>query len=213
MGGGITIRPVPFVAVLLTALVLLGWPRTVQGAHDLSQDCYVCHNIESGQVWPGSYSIWSGKAIGMPSYTRPVTCDICHTDYGNRFRATSESHHPVEAITANAMTSDYDNGVRIRCKDCHNADSVTALLPNLVPDLSPTHYDNVTGNDNTDGYPNHDVTAPNNQVNPGDPPHLLSMLLSALIAAPSLGVHVRAPAAVALENCAADRRRHVAAVG
>jgi len=115
----------------------------------------------------------------MSPYSRPITCDICHTDYGDRFKATAESHHPVEVISAATMSSDYDNGVVIRCRDCHNADSVTSLVPNLVPDLAPLHYNDPSGNDNTDGYPNHDVSgAANNQVNPGDPPHLLSMLLS-----------------------------------
>ena len=117
--------------------------------------------------------------MGMSPYSRPITCDFCHTDYGNRFKATSASHHPVAVIAATTMSSSYDNGVVLRCKDCHNANSAApAAPPNLVFDLAPTHYDNTSGNDNTDGYPNHDVLSPNNQTAAGDPPHLLSMLLS-----------------------------------
>ncbi len=173
----IKFRPVCFIPVLLVFFALLGWPSAGFAAHDLAQDCYNCHNLQSGQVWAGSYAIWSGKAIGMPSYANPITCDVCHTDYGDRFKVTSESHHPLAVISADTMSSDYDNGVVIRCRDCHNADSVP-LTPNLNPDLAPLHYNDLSGNGATDGYPNHDVLAPNNQVNLGDPPHLLAMQLS-----------------------------------
>ncbi|RJP19602.1 MAG: CxxxxCH/CxxCH domain-containing protein [Deltaproteobacteria bacterium] len=179
MGDRARFRQVHFIQLLLLFLVFLGWPPGADAAHDLSQDCYNCHNIETGQVWAGSYSIWSGKAIGMSPYSRPVTCDICHSDYGNRFKSTSESHHPVSTIGVGAMVPDYDNGVRIDCRDCHNGNSVTTLTPNLIPDLAPTDYLSTAGNTATDGYPNHDVLSPNNQVVPGDNAHLLSMLLSA----------------------------------
>ena len=171
------LRSIVIIPLMLSLLAFLGWPQSGYAAHDLSNECYACHNIEGGQVWSGSHSIWSGTAIGMSPYSRPITCEICHSDYGNRFKSTSESHHPVAVVTANAMTSDYDNGVLIRCKECHNADDVMAT-PNLSPDLSPASYDNTAGNSATDGYPDHDVVSPDNQVASGDPPHLMSMLLS-----------------------------------
>ena len=71
MGAPRTIRPVlpVFLAILVSAF--LGWSRTGEAAHDLGQSCYACHNIESGQVWQGSYSVWSGKPIGMPLHEVP----------------------------------------------------------------------------------------------------------------------------------------------
>jgi hypothetical protein len=168
-------RPALHALVVGVALALLCAAAPALAAHDLGQDCYTCHNIKSGQVWQGSYSVWNGLSIGMSPYSRPITCDVCHTDYGDRFKATSASHHPVAVIAGSTMNSSYDNGVQIRCRDCHNADSVT-LSPNLSPDLSPTDYLGTAGNTASDGYPNHDVSAANNQVNAGDPPHLLSML-------------------------------------
>ncbi len=170
-------KPVLHLAMLLASSVILGWPTWGDAAHDLGQNCYTCHNIETGQVWAGSYSVWSGVAIGMSPYSRPITCDVCHTDYGSKFTASSESHHPVQTIGVGAMLNDYDNGVRVMCRDCHNADSV-ALTPNLTPDLAPSNYLSTAGNTATDGYPNHDVLSPNNQVALGDNAHLLSMLLS-----------------------------------
>ena len=178
MGDRSQLRPAFHILAVGVALALLGVAAPAFAAHDLGQDCYTCHNIKSGQVYQGSYSIWSGLSIGMSPYSRPITCEVCHTDYGDRFKATSASHHPVAVIAGATMNSSYDNGVQIRCRDCHNGNSVTTLTPNLIPDLAPTDYLSTAGNTATDGYPNHDVLSPNNLVNPGDPPHLLSMLLS-----------------------------------
>ena len=137
MGDRSPYRAVLVISALLALVVALGAVPGARAGHDLGQNCYTCHNIEAGQVWSGSYSIWASVPIGMSPYSRPITCDVCHPDYGASFRATSESHHPVAVIADNTMSSDYDNGVVIRCKDCHNADSVT-LSPNLHPDLAPT---------------------------------------------------------------------------
>ncbi|HQT98474.1 MAG: hypothetical protein B7Z62_06140, partial [Deltaproteobacteria bacterium 37-65-8] len=170
MGDRSQLRPALHILVVGVALTLLGVAAPTFAAHDLGQDCYTCHNIKSGQVYQGSYSIWSGLSIGMSPYSRPITCEVCHTDYGDRFKATSASHHPVAVIAGATMNSSYDNGVQIRCRDCHNGNSVTTLTPNLIPDLAPTDYLSTAGNTATDGYPNHDVLSPNNLVNAGDPP-------------------------------------------
>ncbi len=168
--------------VLLLALIfitfvgvtLLRSPDRAYAAHDLTQMCGTCHSIKGGNVWAGSRSIWSGKAIGMTSYSRPITCDFCHTSYGQLFTSSSESHHPVQVISGNTMVSDYDYGTTIMCANCHGGDTYNPGTGNLSPDVAPSHYNDTTGNTATDGYPNHDVASPDNQVNPGDPPHLVA---------------------------------------
>ena len=95
--------------VVLTA-ILGAWccPPESDAAHDLSQDCYTCHNIRSGQVWQNSYSIWSGKSIGMRPYSRPITCEVCHTDYGLKFNnvPANASRHPVRIIAGDNTLAD-----------------------------------------------------------------------------------------------------------
>ena len=175
MGVKHTFRPGLAVSITILAAIL-GWSQIGEAAHDLGQDCYTCHNIRSGQVWQGSYSVWSGTNIGMSPYSRPISCDVCHTGYSSKFNAASESHHPVKVIAGSTMVTDYDNGVLLACRDCHNADSV-AKTPNLNPDLAPQSF---TVKGTNTGYPNHDVSGTaDNQLNTGDPPHLLAMRLSA----------------------------------
>jgi predicted CxxxxCH...CXXCH cytochrome family protein len=171
-------------------LLSLGAVPALAG-HDLGQQCYTCHNIKSGQVWTGSYSIWSSLPIGMPSYARPITCDVCHTDYGAKFTgaASNRSKHPVRIIAGTATAADNTfgtvygtNPAYLDCRDCHYG-NVTVLSPDLSPDVAPANYLNTAGNTATDGYPNHDNTISGytivpaswnaqNVVTPGTEPHL-----------------------------------------
>ena len=189
MGASHPLRPVHILPVLLGVFLCLGGPQRGEAAHDLGQDCYNCHNIKSGRVWVNSFSIWDNVQIGMPSYANPITCEVCHTDYGNRFKAGSESHHPVAVISGTAMNSDYDNGVRISCRDCHSGNNVRYLpAPDLDPDVSPLNYFGLGGNGPLDGYPNHDaISPPVNQVNTGDEPHLGAMRLYEVLGADDPG--------------------------
>ncbi len=182
MGEWSRFRPTVLIPLALVALVsLLLLPRPGGAApHGIGNDCYACHNIRSGQVWQGSYSIWKDKPIGMTTYNRAITCDVCHTNYGtSRFTALSASHHPVQVISGPSMATDNWTTTLILCKDCHNGDTETTLVPNLVPDLAPRTYTLGDARYPLDGYPNHDVASPDNLVNAGDPPHLLAMRLSA----------------------------------
>jgi len=151
----------------LTAAILLSWPPApALAAHDLGQQCYTCHNIKSGQVWAGSYSVWSSVPIGMPAYGRPITCDVCHTDYGGKFTgvAANRSKHPVRIIAGTATSADNTwgtvygtNPAYLDCRSCHYG-NVTILAPDLNPDVAPANYLGTAGNTATDGYPNHDNT-------------------------------------------------------
>jgi predicted CxxxxCH...CXXCH cytochrome family protein len=151
---------IPILGALATLLLLLS-ASPARAAHDLGYQCYVCHNIKSGQVWTGSNSIWTGKNIGMPSYAHPITCDICHTEYGAKFTGTNRSNHPVRIIagTATSVDNTYPKnyGVALDCKNCH-AGTGTVGTPDLSPDVAPTNYTNLAGNTVADGYPNHDNT-------------------------------------------------------
>ena len=134
MGERSRFRPIVLIPLALAALASLLLPRPVGAApHNIGNDCYACHNIRSGQVWQGSYSVWSGKDIGMSTYGRPITCEVCHANYGTgRFTASSASHHPVQVISGTSTATDNWTTTLLYCKDCHNADSVS-LTPNLTP--------------------------------------------------------------------------------
>ena len=173
-------------AVLLPAL----FPSPSPAGHEMGNQCYTCHNIRSGQVWQGSYSVYSGTPIGMSSYGRPITCDVCHTDYVPKFNNTQRSNHPVRIISGASTVADNTFGklfgtspAFIDCRDCHYGNT-TVLAPDLNPDVSPSSYFlGVAGNTGTDGYPNHDNTISGftlvsaswdnqNVVTPGTAPHL-----------------------------------------
>src|SRR5574341_2512263 len=85
--GGWIARIAGSVPLVVAALVLLlaGGSSSALAGHDMGFGCYVCHRIRGGNVWVGSYAIDSGKPIGMPSYQRAITCDVCHTDYQAKF--------------------------------------------------------------------------------------------------------------------------------
>ena len=156
-------------AALLAAALL---PAPAEAAHDLGRQCYDCHNIRMGTVWSGSYSIWSQSYIGQPSYTQPIACDFCHPTYGSKFSVTTPgvvSHHPVPIIDNSALAADYSYGTTIRCSECHGGNTYTGTPVDLVPDLAPVTYSpyNILNS----GYPNHDVSNPNNDVVPGDNAH------------------------------------------
>jgi predicted CxxxxCH...CXXCH cytochrome family protein len=166
---------------------LLGMPSGGQAAHDMNWDCYVCHNIKGGAVWQNSYSISSAKKIGMNPYSRPITCDICHTDYGTKFGSTSVSKHPVRIIVLDNTQADnnpYGSSPSfVDCRDCHSGNQTTPLTAPLDPDVSPLNYSGLAGNGVSDGYPNHDNTitgytitpaawGAGNVVTPGTEPHL-----------------------------------------
>ena len=184
------ILPLPI--LLATAAIFLSWPSApALAGHEMGNQCYTCHNIKSGQVWAGSYSIWSSLPVGMPAYGRPITCDVCHTDYGARFTgvAANRSKHPVRIITGTATTADNTwgtlygtNPASLDCRDCHYG-NVAVLSPDLSPDVAPANYLSTAGNTATDGYPNHDNTIAGytivpaswnaqNVVTPGTEPHL-----------------------------------------
>ena len=165
--------PVAAVALLLA---MLG-AEPARAGHELGNSCYVCHNIQAGTTWQGTYSIWTGKDIGMsaPTGGKPIACDYCHVDHRLMFdnqsiTYTEKSAHPVRIIDGSTTTSYFGYGTTVNCLDCHSGDTVTGFTPNLIPDVAP--QDNITKGTNT-GYPNHDVAIPNNQISIGnDPPHL-----------------------------------------
>ena len=186
MGVQSRFRPAMLIPGVLVLAALLGMPSGGHAAHDMNRDCYVCHNIKGGNVWQNSYAIWSGKKIGMTPYSRPITCDVCHTDYGQKFGATSVSKHPVRVIVLDNTLADSNvygaSPSFIDCRDCHSG-NVTAGSPNLNPDVSPLNYSGLSGNGVSDGYPNHDNTIPGytivpaawgagNLVTGGTEPHL-----------------------------------------
>lgn len=194
MGYRFKARPVILILAMLAVTALLGVPSPAVAGHEMGWDCYTCHNLQSGQVWTGSYAIWSDKNIGMSPYSRPITCDICHTDYGNKFKATdgpitNRSKHPVRYIQINQTLPDNtygtvygSNPAYLDCGNCHYG-NVTVLSPNLDPDVAPYTFRIPPGNAATDGYPNHDntitgytITAASwnsqNVVTAGTEPHL-----------------------------------------
>jgi hypothetical protein len=152
--------------LFLAALLLLSlFPSPSPAGHEMGNQCYTCHNIRSGQVWQGSYSVYSGTPIGMSPYSRPITCDVCHTDYAPKFNNTQVSNHPVRIIGGTGTAADNTGGklagtapAFMDCRDCHYGNA-TVLSPDLSPDVAPSSYFlGVSGNTGTDGYPNHDNT-------------------------------------------------------
>ena len=57
-------------ALLLPAML----PSPSAAGHDMGLQCYYCHNIRSGQVWVGSYSIWAPRPIGVSCTSELSAC-------------------------------------------------------------------------------------------------------------------------------------------
>ena len=149
--------------LLAAALLLLALsPSPSPAGHEMGQQCYTCHNIRSGQVWSGSYSIWGNTQIGMSPYSRPITCDVCHTDYASKFNSTQRSKHPVRIIAGSSTVADNTFGTvygaspaSMDCLQCHSGSPTTGPAPDLSPDVAPQSF--MVKGTNT-GYPNHDNT-------------------------------------------------------
>ena len=159
-------------------VVVTGLPAAA--LHDQGNDCYRCHNLESGTVRPGSNSIRLednvlGSIPTKPTRTDlplpgtggyPISCDYCHRSTGDiptTAFAVKPKKHPVDLIQTGDNTT---NPHEITCNDCHNGDRNGSGTPDLTPAT-------LTTKTATDGYPDHDnVVAGYTHDLSSNPPHL-----------------------------------------
>ncbi|MDB4285402.1 hypothetical protein N9903_00660 [bacterium] len=178
------------------ALVCL-FPLAASANHSLGLPCYDCHNLSSAQIRPGTRALWDQPKIGELTYSRPVSCDFCHTGYRDTFDggisgSIQVSGHPVKIIEGDNryvfaggsfQEESLYAGPKLSCAgtasvpqtvaSCHRGNTVSGgPLSPLNPDLAPDNYDSPAGNTATDGYPDHDLTAFDGSLTPVGDFHL-----------------------------------------
>src|SRR5512141_1387198 len=74
-----------------------------RAAHNMGQECYICHTLSSEAVVPGTRSISPDKSTGTVDNTVPFRCDYCHTNVQQRF-TNQYTGHPVQIISGTSTS-------------------------------------------------------------------------------------------------------------